>query len=163
MDKKTCFTIQEIETFLFMEARLLDERRYSDWLKLFSLTAWYWVPISKEQENPYDHVSIIYDDRKLLETRLRRLNNKNIHAENPPTQTSRIIGNVTLENIDETSCIVDVSSQFQIVEFRGNRQRIFAGKIMHHLSFNRNKFFIDGKRIDLVNAEGMMEGITILF
>ena len=41
--------------------------------------------LTADQDNPFDTVSIIYDDRKLLETRVRRLNNVNIHAESPPT------------------------------------------------------------------------------
>ena len=86
--------VRAIEEFLFYEAKLLDEREFGKWLTLFTKTAWYWVPISRSQENPRDTVSIIYDDRKLLETRVRRLQNPNIHAQNPLSRTSRIIGNI---------------------------------------------------------------------
>ena len=156
-------SIRNIEDFLFMAAHLLDNTQFQNWLALFSKTGWYWVPISTEQDSPYDHVSIIYDDRKLLETRIRRLNNINIHAENPPTRTSRIVGNVVLNSIEEDSGTYEVCSKLQLVEFRGERQRIFAGQIIHYLSAENNKIFIEGKRINLVNAEGLMEGITIIF
>jgi len=156
-------SIRNIEEFLFMEAQLLDNRQLKNWLTLFSETGWYWVPISTEQDSPYDHVSIIYDDRKLLETRLRRLDNVNIHAESPPTRTSRIVGNVILNSIDDDSGVYEVHSKFQLVEFRGERQRIFAGQIKHYLSADNNQILIEGKRINLVNAEGLMEGITIIF
>ena len=33
------------ERFLFHEARLLDERRFDDWLALFAPDGWYWVPL----------------------------------------------------------------------------------------------------------------------
>ena len=163
MSAHKILSIRNIEEFLFMEAQLLDNRQFQNWLALFSKTGWYWVPISTEQDSPYDHVSIIYDDRKLLETRIRRLNNINIHAENPPTRTSRIVGNVVLNSIEEDSGTYEVCSKLQLVEFRGERQRIFAGQIIHYLSAENNKIFIEGKRINLVNAEGLMEGITIIF
>ena len=36
---------QAIEAFLIHEARLLDDRRFQDWLGLFTDDGWYWVPI----------------------------------------------------------------------------------------------------------------------
>src|SRR3990167_9474748 len=61
------------EQFLLHEARLLDEGKFDDWLALFSADGWYWVPSEPGQDNPHDTVSLIYDDRRLLETRVRRL------------------------------------------------------------------------------------------
>ena len=51
--------MREIESFLFHEARLLDDALFQDWLALFTDTAWYWVPIQPRQDNPFDTVSII--------------------------------------------------------------------------------------------------------
>ena len=82
---------QAIEAFLIHEARLLDERRFQDWLGLFTDDGWYWVPIEPDQDNPYDTVSLIYDDRRLLETRVRRLAHPGTHAQTPASRTSRII------------------------------------------------------------------------
>ncbi len=47
---------QAIEAFLVHEARLLDERRFEDWLDLFTDDGWYWVPIEPDQDNPHDTV-----------------------------------------------------------------------------------------------------------
>ncbi len=63
----------EIETFLISEARILDERRWNDWLALFTEQAWYWVPIEEGQSDPKTTISLMYDDRRLLETRVRRM------------------------------------------------------------------------------------------
>jgi len=154
--------IRLIERFLFDEAQMLDDRRFNEWLSLFSDNGWYWVPITADQDNPFDTVSIIYDDRKLLETRVRRLNNVNIHAESPPPRTSRIIGNVILENVDQAVENYDISSKFQLVEFRDDKQRLFAGSMRHVLRPEDVGFVIQGKRINLVNSDGMLEGITTL-
>ena len=157
------YDIAKIEEFLFEESRLLDERHFDQWLALFVDTGWYWVPISPNQTSPFDTVSIIYDDRKLLETRVRRLNNDNIHAENPPSLTSRIIGNVMLKDFDAKSRSYGISSRFQLVEYRGDRQRIFAGTLLHNLILDNTGVRIQGKRVNLVNAQSMFEGINILF
>ncbi|MBV9969377.1 MAG: hypothetical protein JO228_05285 [Xanthobacteraceae bacterium] len=65
--------VRACEEFLLYEARLLDEARFDDWLALFTPDAWYWVPSQPNQPDPLETVSLIYDDRRLLETRVRRL------------------------------------------------------------------------------------------
>ena len=37
-------TLREVEQFLYREARLLDSRRFSEWLDLFSADVRYWMP-----------------------------------------------------------------------------------------------------------------------
>lgn len=159
--------IRTVERFLYHEARLLDDARFDDWLALFTEAAWYWVPTDPDQKDPVETVSVIYDDRRLLETRVRRLNNPNIHAQSPPSRTSRIIGNVMIEptegmeNMDGAELVV--SSRFQMTEFRRDDQRQFAGGLTHGLVGAKDGFKIAWKRVDLVNCDGMMEGITVPF
>ena len=81
--------------FLEHEARLLDEAKFDDWLALFTADAWYWVPSEPDQANPHDTVSLIYDDRRLLETRVRRLASPRMYSQEPRSRTSRMVGNVT--------------------------------------------------------------------
>ena len=55
---------KEVMAFLISEARLLDERRWEEWLALFAKDGWYWVPIEEKQSNPKTTISLMYDDRK---------------------------------------------------------------------------------------------------
>jgi benzoate/toluate 1,2-dioxygenase beta subunit len=155
--------LRDIEQFLFREAQLLDDARFEDWLKLFTETAWYWVPASPDQPVPFEMVSIIYDDRQLLETRVRRLLNANIHAEEPRTRTSRVVGNIIVEGNNVDGADIVVSSRFQMAEFRRDRQRVFAGSLQHGLVTGGEDIRIAWKRVDLVNCDGMLDGITVPF
>ena len=87
----------ECEQFLVHEARLLDDARFDEWLGLFTADAWYWVPSEPNQASPRDTISLIYDDRRLLETRVRRLASPRIYSQEPRSRTSRMIGNLTIE------------------------------------------------------------------
>src|SRR6516225_3221331 len=87
------------ERFLLHEARLLDEGKFDDWLALFTPDGWYWVPSEPDQDNPHDTVSLIYDDRRLLETRVRRLASPRIYSQEPRSRTSRIVSNVSIADI----------------------------------------------------------------
>jgi benzoate/toluate 1,2-dioxygenase beta subunit len=88
------------EQLLLHEARLLDQAKFDDWLALFSADGWYWVPSEPGQDNPHDTVSLIYDDRRLLETRVRRLASPRMYSQEPRSRCSRIVANVTIEEAD---------------------------------------------------------------
>jgi 3-phenylpropionate/cinnamic acid dioxygenase small subunit len=153
----------DIERFLLHEARLLDEARYEEWLNLFTADAWYWVPSQPGQQNPFDTVSLMYDDRRLLETRVRRLMTTQPHAQEPPSRTSRIVANVTIEETSSDGKSRVVRSKLLMVEFRLDVQRLFAGTCLHRLVRAQDGLRIASKRVELVNCDGLLEGLVVPF
>ena len=147
------------EAFLLHEARLLDGARYDDWLALFTKDAWYWVPSQRGQASPHDTVSLIYDDRRLLETRVRRLADPHTHAQTPPARSSRIVANVTVEESEPVALVV--RSKLVMVEYRRNAQRLFAGTCRHRLVMQGGDTRIAWKRVDLVNCDAELEGLVL--
>src|SRR4030095_8276608 len=111
--------------------------KFDDWLALFTPDAWYWVPSEPDQDNPHDNISLIYDDRRLLETRVRRLASPRIYSQEPRSRTSRIIANVTIEDDGADACTV--RSKFQLLEYRREAQRIFGGTCLHRLVRGRRR------------------------
>jgi benzoate/toluate 1,2-dioxygenase beta subunit len=153
--------LHRCEQFLIHEARLLDEAKFDDWLALFTPDAWYWVPIESDQADPHETVSLIYDDRRLLETRVRRLASPRMYSQEPRSRTSRIVGNVTIEASDRNACTV--RSKFMMIEYRREQQRIFGGTALHGLVRAGSGIMIAWKRVDLVNCDAPLDGITIPF
>jgi benzoate/toluate 1,2-dioxygenase beta subunit len=153
--------IAEIERFLVAEARLLDEGKYEAWLELFTADAWYWVPLARDQASPFDTISLMYDDRRLLETRVRRLGNPHIHAQLPASRTSRIVANLTIEESAGDSCVV--RSKLMMLEYRADHQRMFGGTCRHRLVRAGAGFRIAWKRVDLINSEGVLDGLVVPF
>src|SRR5262249_57898740 len=125
--------VQACEQFLLHEARLLDEGRFDEWLALFRPDASYGVPSEPDQKSPLDTVSLIYDDRRLLETRVRRLASPRIYSQEPRSRTSRIVTNVTIEDVTDPAATL-VRSKFVLIEFRRNEQRVFGGTCFHRLT-----------------------------
>jgi 3-phenylpropionate/cinnamic acid dioxygenase small subunit len=152
------FDLAACERFLIHEARLLDDARFDEWLALFTDDAQYWVPSEPGQANPRDTVSLIYDDRRLLETRVRRLASPRIYSQEPRSRTSRIVTNVTIEEAHASHCMV--RSKFQMVEFRRSEQRIFAGSYLHRL-VRKDAIRIAAKRVDLVNCDAPIDGLVV--
>jgi 3-phenylpropionate/cinnamic acid dioxygenase small subunit len=144
--------------FLEHEARLLDESKFDDWLKLFTADAWYWVPSEPDQNNPHETVSLIYDDRRLLETRVRRLASPRMYSQEPRSRTSRIVANATIEDAEGRAATV--RSKFLMIEYRREQQRLFTGTAWHRLVLLDGAIRIAWKRVDLVNCDAPLDGIT---
>ena len=153
--------LADCEAFLIAEARLLDEAKFDDWLALFTEEARYWVPSQPDQDSPLTTVSLMYDDRRLLETRVRRLSSPRIYSQEPRSRTSRIVANVTVE--ERHAAEVRLRSKFLLTEFRRNEQRVFAGTCFHTLAIADGRLKIAVKRIDLVNCDAPLDGLVVPF
>jgi len=143
------------EQFLIHEAHLLDTQRYEEWLALFTEDATYWVPLEQNQKDPHETSSLIYDDRTLLELRVKQFRHPRAHARAPLARTIHQVGNVVVDDLI-------VKATLTVIEFRNEKQRLWAGLVEHQLRRERDSWLIARKRIDLVNSEGELEGISIL-
>jgi benzoate/toluate 1,2-dioxygenase beta subunit len=152
---------QACEDFLLHEARLLDEAKFDDWLALFAPDAQYWVPSEPNQASPHDTVSLMYDDRRLLETRVRRLASPRIYSQEPRSRTSRIVANVTLEEATPDHALL--RSKLMMIEFRRNEQRLFGATCWHRLICREGAIRIRLKRVDLVNCDAPLDGLVVPF
>src|SRR5213594_3746999 len=77
----------EIEQLLYHEAWLLDRGRLDEWLGLYTDDATYWIPLQANQADPLTTSSIVYDDRRLLEVRVRQFQHPRAHARVPAPRT----------------------------------------------------------------------------
>jgi 3-phenylpropionate/cinnamic acid dioxygenase small subunit len=153
--------LRACEQFLLHEARLLDDARFDDWLALFTPDAWYWVPSEPDQADPHETVSLIYDDRRLLETRVRRLASPRMYSQEPRSRTSRVVANVSIEAAERGAATV--RAKFVMIEFRRDSQRLFGGTTLHRLVATEHGLRIAWKRVNLVNCDAPMDGITVPF
>lgn len=108
---------REVEQFLYREARLLDERRFHEWLELFTEGARYWMggrsnryPKSSKAIAILDPDRYVEDDltkegelaildetRETLARRVARLETGMAWAEDPPSRTRHLIANIEVE------------------------------------------------------------------
>ncbi len=151
----------EIEQLLYREAGLLDHGRLDEWLGLFTDDATYWIPLQANQVDPLTTSSIVYDDRRLLEVRVRQFQHPRAHARLPAPRTVHQVGNVQL--IEAGAYDARVGSTLVLIEYRRERQRVWGALVEHRLRRTADGLRIAAKRIDLVNSEAELDGIVCLF
>ena len=109
--------IRDIERFFYREARLLDERRFREWLELFTDDVHYWMaarsnryPRSskaiaildparyiEEDLTADEELAILDETKETLAARVARLDTGMAWAEDPPSRTRHLIANIDVE------------------------------------------------------------------
>lgn len=90
-------TERRVRHFLHYESRLLDERRYRDWVDLFTDDASYELPVRVNREEGQESFSRsrAFDDTKqTLQIRVERLHTEFAWSEQPPSRVRHYVTNV---------------------------------------------------------------------
>jgi benzoate/toluate 1,2-dioxygenase beta subunit len=146
-----------LEAFVLREARLLDERRFAEWLALFAQDGVYWVPTRPGQSTPQEALSLIYEPRTLLEMRVARLERADMHVQAPPSRTVHHVSAI------EVAAGLEVRSALVMAEHRAGDTRWFAGRVLHRLRREGDGLRIVLKRVDLLDSEAPQRAIAVPF
>jgi 3-phenylpropionate/cinnamic acid dioxygenase small subunit len=136
--------IREVEQFLYREARLLDERRFHDWLQLLTDDIHYWMgnrtnryPKSskaiaildpdrydEDDRTKEDELAILDEDKSTLSARVARLDTGMAWAEDPPSRTRHLITNIEVEP-GHVEAELEVYSNFIVYRSRSETEQDF--------------------------------------
>lgn len=152
--------LERCRALLHLEARLLDEGRFEDWLALFADECLFWVPGSPGGD-PKREIAVAFDDRRQLEGRIYRLRTGYAWSQMPQSRTSRLVANVEAFR-GESDAVCMVRSAFLITELRGGQTRTFAGWNAHRLARDGGGWKILVKQINLVDCDQNLRNPSLL-
>ena len=136
--------IREVERFLYREARLLDERRFHDWLELFTDDIHYFMA-SRSNRYPKsskaiaildpesyveddigreDELALFDEDKTTLAARVARLDTGMAWAEDPPSRTRHLISNIEVDPGEDVTEL-NVHSNFIVYRSRAESEEDF--------------------------------------
>lgn len=143
------------------EARLLNERRFEEWIELLTDDIVYFAAIYDGQKDGINEAAIFYDDLELITTRINRLRHPKIWSQLPPAITMRLVSNVAVESDFSLSGLV--YSNFIMLECRSQEQKIFGGNLIHKLVSVDGTWKIARKTVQLVNSSATHSNIGVPF
>lgn len=143
--------LESCRSLLHLESRLLDERRFEDWLGLFAAECLFWVPGSPGGD-PRREIAVAFDDRRQLEGRIYRLRTGYAWSQVPASRTSRIVSNVEAFR-GASDAVFMVRSTFLLTEFRDGDTRSFAGWCAHRLARAGGGWKILVKQVNLLDCD----------
>lgn len=161
MDEATVVDLdsRRIEAFVFREARLQDEHRYEEWESLWTDDGVYWVPCNGDDIDPEHQVSIIYDNRTRIASRIRQLMSGRRHAQSPTSQMRRVIGNFEMRRDEDD---VEVACNFILCESRRGDQRLWSGRTVYRLREVDGQLRMARKNVFLVGNDSPIETLAFL-
>ena len=149
---------QEIEDFFYREADLLDERRYEEWLDLFTEDTHYWMPLRRnvprdEPEREFTRPGVDanwFDEGKDTLTRRVKQILTGIHwAEEPPSRICHIVSNVqivraTLDEVEARSRFIVYRNRVQTeTDFLVGKREDLLRRMDGGLKIARRKIVLD--------------------
>jgi benzoate/toluate 1,2-dioxygenase beta subunit len=152
---------ERFRMLLEREARLLDQLRYEDWLKLYAAECIYWVPSTPNAGDPRREVAVMFDDRRRLEDRVYRLRTGFAWSQAPASRTVRLITNVEVFRTDDAAVRM-VRANFLISEFWGDETRILSGWSGHRCVAHNGRWEIQAKQVNLIECDQSIRNPSIV-
>ena len=152
--------IRTVERFLYREARLADEHRYDDWEALWTDDALYWVPAGSDDADPTTRMSVVYDNRNRISTRIKQFNTGRRHSQNPASRLRRVVSNVEL--LDAGGPDVTVEANFVLVESRERGTQLWAGRYTYRLRAVDGELRMAYKKVALVDNARALPTLSFL-
>jgi 3-phenylpropionate/cinnamic acid dioxygenase small subunit len=154
-------TDSELASFVYREARLIDEKRFAEWYDLFAEDALYWMPLTRDQPDGRVHTSLFHEDKLLLKLRIERLGNPNSFSQSEPSWCQHVLQAPCLESRDCAANLYVVRTPFLYAESQRDRQDLYAGVAWHHVTLIDTRLKIRMKKIDLVNCDAALPSIQL--
>jgi 3-phenylpropionate/cinnamic acid dioxygenase small subunit len=175
--------VREVEQFLYREGRLLDERRFHEWLGLFTDDVRYWMPL---RDNRYprtskaikildpdryveheltseDELAYLDESKHTLVGRVACMDSGMAWAEDPPSRTRHLITNVEV-NASNLASEVEVYSNFLVYRSRAEtEQELYVGARHDILRRVNGAWRIARRKIILDQNVMLAKNISIFF
>ena len=143
---------------LYQEAACLDERRWADWLALYTEDAEYWIPAwddaGRPTDDPRSQLSLVYyNSRAGLEDRVWRIESGTTIASVPMPRTCHQVSNIRITDVVDGQ--PHVSANWHVHMYRPERQRAsgYFGFYTYVLRPEQTQLKIAKKKIILLNDE----------
>jgi 3-phenylpropionate/cinnamic acid dioxygenase small subunit len=162
---------EEVEAFLYHEAELLDERRYEEWLDLFTDDIHYFMPLRRnvphdEPEREFTRagtdVNWFDEGKDTLTRRVKQILTGMHWAEEPPSRICHMVSNVQV--VADGPAEVTVKSRFLVYRNRVETETDFlVGKREDRLRRVNGGWKIARRKIVLDQNVLLAKNLTMFF
>jgi benzoate/toluate 1,2-dioxygenase beta subunit len=148
-------SFEQIQAFLYREARLLDDRQWDEWLECYHEDAMYWMPSWDDEdrltEDPQTEISLIYyPNREGLEDRVYRIKTERSSASSiREPRTIHLRTNIEILEVDGAQ--VKLRFNWQTNSHNYQATQMFFGTAFYTLDTSGAQPLIINKKVILAN------------
>lgn len=149
---------EQARELVALEAQLLDEQRWPEWLALYADDAVFWLPTWTDERtlasDPMTQLSLIYiDSRARLEERVKRLTSGTSVAAMPVPRTAHVVGSTVVTAQDDGTLRVCSAWTSHVYTHKQPESIVLAGRYEHTLQQVDGHLRIARKKIILTNDQ----------
>ncbi len=166
---------REVERFLYAEAELLDERRYEEWLALFTEDARYFMPMRRNV--PADETAREYtregldvnwfdEGKDTLARRVAQIQTGIHWAEEPPSRICHMVSNVQVLAASPAAAPTEVTVKSRFLVYRNRVETetdVLVGKREDLLRRENGSWRIARRKIVLDQSVLLTKNLTFFF
>ena len=151
----------QLVTFVYHEARLIDEKRFDEWYDLFAVDGIYWMPLTRGQPDGRTHTSLFYEDRLLLKLRIERLRNPQSFSQARPSFCQHVLQAPSVERRDAQMNEYVLRTPFIYIESQLDQQNLYGCVAWHYLVPTAGGLSIRLKKVELLNCDAALPSMEL--
>ncbi len=153
-------TLQAAVEFIWREADMLDARDYEGWLRLWTETGRYVIPVDREVVDYAATLNIAYDDAPMREARVKRLHSGVAMSVASAARTVRTVSRFV--PIVQDADVLEVRCAQHVVEQKREYTRVVAADLIYRLVRSGDGMALDLKVVHLIDSDEAQRGIAYL-
>ncbi len=142
----------EVSDLINRESKYLDQRRWDDWLALYSDDAVFWAPSWSAEdtliEDPKTSLNLVFlEGRGRLEDRVFRIETEDSYASMPLDRTVHVVGNITVDGRNNGSIHASANAIVHSygrhgAQTTGNLYEYILSELEGHLKIKQKKIIL---------------------
>jgi 3-phenylpropionate/cinnamic acid dioxygenase small subunit len=155
---------REVEELLSLEAHLLDEQRFDEWLDLLTEDIEYLIPLRENVQGDVEPAGhpVMKDDKLMLTMRVRKNDTGFSHVEIPRSMTAHLITNILVED-GQSPDELAVRSTFLVRQARKLRDEAWWAGRRHDILRRVDGGWRIARREVILDSTVLPRGISIFF
>ncbi|MCP5179952.1 MAG: nuclear transport factor 2 family protein [Pseudomonadales bacterium] len=152
---------KDLRRAVYAEARAIDDRRFDDWLMLFTEDLLYWMPLAFDQKEDDVHTALFFEDRLLMQVRVARLSSPRAFSQHPASHCQHVLQKPRVTRRDPEANVYETATPFVYLESQLDTQIVLGGVVHHQFVDDGGALKIRRKRIELINRDAALPSIQL--
>jgi 3-phenylpropionate/cinnamic acid dioxygenase small subunit len=153
--------LADVSAFLNVEADMLDNKEYSQWLDLWVESGLYIVPVDHAETDYENNLNVAYDNHEMRELRIQRLTSGEAISTQLADKTVRTTSRFRI--LDDIDGVVRVRCAYCLYENNKNGLRTYPANVQFRLVRDGGSFKITEKVVKIMQSSRHLTTVNYLF
>jgi|TARA_R110001583_G_scaffold9571_6_gene45267 3-phenylpropionate/cinnamic acid dioxygenase small subunit len=153
--------LADVSAFLNVEADMLDNKEYSQWLDLWVESGLYIVPVDHAATDYENNLNVAYDNHEMRELRIQRLTSGEAISTQMSEKTVRTLSRFRI--LDDIDGVVRVRCAYCLYENNVNGIRTYPANLQFKLVRDGGSFKMAEKVVKIMQSSRHLTTVSYLF